>query len=469
MTAAAANAPPLGASAGAEPAASGLSVLEKVGYSLGDTASNFYWKTFEVFILFYYTDVFGLPALQVGTMLFVTRTWDAVLDPLMGMLADRTSTRFGKFRPYLLWGAAPMAVAGVLTFTRPALSGTSLLAYAYVTYTSMMIAYTAINIPYSALLGVMTAKSEERTSASSYRFVAAFFGGLLVQSFTLPLVKALGGADVAAGWQRTMILYGAAAGALFLLSFLSTRERIAPPSGQHANLRRDLQDLLANRPWWVLFALGLCVIVSFWLRGGAGAYYFKYYCHRPDLVGWYFGTGTAASIVGAALTPHLTKRIGKRRAYALLMTLGGLLTLAMYWVPPGSIALIFVLSGATAFILGPNAPIVWAMYADTADYSEWKTGRRNTGLVFAAAVFSMKLGGAVGGWTLGALLDHFGYVPNAEQTPGALHGILLAVSLIPALFGLVAAAVVMAYDLDEAKVAVVERELLARRAVGEGA
>jgi glycoside/pentoside/hexuronide:cation symporter, GPH family len=441
-----------------------LSFREKVGYSLGDAASNFYWKAFEVFILFYYTDVFGLSALDVGTMLLVTRTWDAVADPLMGAVADRTSTRFGKFRPYILWGSAPLAVAGVLTFTRPSLHGGALLAYAYATYTAMMIAYTAINIPYSALLGVLTPLSHERTSASTFRFLAAFGGGLLVQSITLPLVKALGGADPAAGWQRAMIAYGFISCALFALCFLSTRERITPPASQHANLRREIGDLAHNRPWRILFALGLCLIVSFWLRGGAAAYYFKYCCRRPDLVSLFFGVGTVASMAGIALTGRLTRIFGKRRLFALMMAAGGILMLALYVVPPEDTALVFVLGAATAFVLGPNAPVIWSMYADTADYSEWRTGRRATGLVFSAGVFSMKLGGAIGGWALGALLDRSGYVPNAEQTPAALHGIILSVSVVPAAFCFVAAGIVLAYELDERKIATIERDLEERRA-----
>jgi glycoside/pentoside/hexuronide:cation symporter, GPH family len=446
------------------PSVGALSTWEKAGYSLGDAASNFYWKTFEVFILFFYTDVFGLPAMQVGTMLLVSRTWDAVADPLMGAIADRTSTRFGKFRPYLLWGSVPLAITGVLTFSRPALSGGALLAYAYATYTAMMIAYTAVNIPYSALLGVITPSSADRMSASTFRFLAAFGGGLLVQSVTLPLVKVLGGADPAAGWQRAMMLYGVGACALFVLCFLSTRERISPPANQHANFRRDLGDLTSNRPWCILFALGLCVIVSFWLRGGATAYYFKYCCRRPDLVSVYFGAGTVASMAGVALTAPLTRIFGKRNLYAIVMALGGFLTLIMYWVPPENTTLVLVLGTATAFVLGPNAAVIWSMYADAADYSEWRTGRRNTGLVFSAGVLSMKLGGAVGGWALGILLDHFGYVPNAEQTPSAQHGILLAVSVVPALFCFLASGIVAAYELDEGKVATIERELEERRA-----
>jgi GPH family glycoside/pentoside/hexuronide:cation symporter len=383
----------------------------------------------------------------------------------MGVLADRTETRFGKFRPYLLWCALPMAITGVLTFTRPSgMSGAGLLGYAYVTYTSMMIAYTAVNIPYSALLGVMTASSQERTSASSFRFFAAFSGGLLVQSFTPSLVKRLGGPDVAAGWQRTMMIYGVLAAVLFVVSFFSTRERISPPSDQHSDIRRDLGALLRNRPWWVLFGLGMCVIVSFWLRGGAGAYYLTYVCHKPDLIGWYFFSATVASIAGTALTGQVTRLLGKRNAYAMLMVAGSLLTIAIYFVPPENLPLVFALNIAIAFILGPQAPIVWAMYADTADYSEWKTGRRATGLVFAAAVFSMKIGGALGGWALGTLLDRFGYVPNAEQTPAALHGILLAISLVPGVFALLAVGVVLLYDLDDTKVAAIERALAQRRA-----
>ncbi len=450
------------------PPSGALSTWEKAGYSLGDAASNFYWKTFEVFILFFYTDVFGLPARQVGTMLLVSRTWDAVADPLMGAIADRTKSRFGKFRPYLLWGSVPLAVTGVLTFSRPSLEGGALLAYAYVTYTAMMIAYTAVNIPYSALLGVMSPSSTDRMSASTFRFLAAFGGGLLVQSVTLPLVKTLGGANPAAGWQRAMIIYGVIACALFVLCFLSTRERIAPPANQHANLRRDLGDLAGNRPWCVLFALGLCVIVSFWLRGGATAYYFKYCCQRPDLVSWFFGAGTVASMAGVALTAPLTRIFGKRKLYAIVMAVGGVLTLAMYFVPPENTATVFALGTATALAFGPNAAVIWSMYADAADYSEWRTGRRNTGLVFSAGILSMKLGGAVGGWALGILLDHFGYVPNAEQSASARHGILLAVSIVPALFCFLATGIVAAYALDEDKVASIERDLEERRAAARG-
>jgi GPH family glycoside/pentoside/hexuronide:cation symporter len=436
---------------------------EKVGYSLGDTASNFYWKAFEVFALFYYTDVFGLPVAQVGFMFFVTRVWDAVADPVMGAIADRTSTRFGKFRPYLLWFALPLAAAGVLTFTRPALGPTSLLLYAYATYTAMMLAYTAINIPYSALLGVLTPSSRARTSCSSFRFVGAFAGGLLVQTFTLDLVGRLGHGDAAAGWQRTMILYGALACVMFVVAFASTRERVRPPVSHRADLRGELRVLAANRPWRVLLGVGVLVIVSFWMRGGATTYYFKYLCKRDDLVGWFFGAAGVAQIVGAAAAPSLTRLLGKRRLYALVLAVAGILTAAFILVDPHELPLAFSLNIAIALILGPQAPVLWAMFADVADYVEWKTGRRMTGLVFAAAIFSMKIGGALGGWALGQLLDRFGYVPNAEQTASSLQGIRLAMSVVPGVFCLLAAGTVWLYELDETQIALMERALADRR------
>jgi GPH family glycoside/pentoside/hexuronide:cation symporter len=444
-------------------------VWEKIGYSLGDTASNLYWKTFEVFVLFYYTDVFGLPAAKVGVMFFVTRIWDAVADPIMGAVADRTNTRFGKFRPYLLWFAVPMAVTGVLTFTRPALEPGPLLAYAYATYTAMMLAYTAVNIPYSALLGVITPSSRARTSLSSYRFVGAFAGGLLVQTFTLSFVQSLGQGNTAAGWQRVMVAYGVLACAMFVVAFFSTRERVRPAPHQRADLRRDLRELVANRPWRVLCGVGLLVIVSFWLRGGAAAYYFKYYCKREDLVGWFFGAASLAQILGAALTSPLTRVFGKHRLYAVVLAAASILTFAFYFVEAGNLPLIFALNIVIALILGPQAPLLWAMYADAADYSEWKTGRRTTGLVFAAAIFSMKVGGAIGGWLLGGILSQFGYVPNAEQSASAIRGILLAMSFGPGAFGLLAAGIVCIYELDEEKVALIEQELARRRSGGDQA
>jgi GPH family glycoside/pentoside/hexuronide:cation symporter len=443
-----------------------VGVAEKIAYALGDTASNFYWKTFEVFALFYYTDVFGLSAAQVGFMFFVTRVCDAVADPVMGALADRTTTRFGKFRPYLLWLALPMAFTGVLTFTRPPLHGAGLLAYAYATYTAMMLAYTAVNIPYSALLGVLTPSSRARTSCSSFRFVGAFAGGLLVQTFTLSFVHRLGRGDDARGWRDIMLVYGALACAMFVAAFAWTRERVKPPVGHRADLRGELLVLARSRPWRVLLGVGLLVIVSFWLRGGATTYYFKYLCRREDLIGWFFGAASVAQILGAAVASPLTRLLGKRRLYAVVLAVAGALTTVFFVVDPHDLPVVFGLNVLVALILGPQAPVLWAMFADVADHVEWKTGRRMTGLVFAAAIFSMKVGGALGGWALGQMLDRFGYVPNAEQSESSQQGILLAMSVLPGVVCVVAAAVVWSYELDEKEVATVEQALAERRGGG---
>lgn len=441
-----------------------LSFREKAGYALGDTASNLYWKTCEFFLLFFYTDVFGIGAGTVATMFLVTRLWDAINDPLMGIISDRTSTRFGKFRPYLIWLALPLAAAGVLCFTTPDLPDGGKIVYAYITYSLMMMIYTAINIPYSALMGVMTSDVKDRASLSSFRFIGAFTGAILVSSFTLDLVELLGGGSATRGWQLTMVLYGVIAAVLFCLAFLTTRERVAPPVGSRSSVKQELADLFANGPWMVMFFLGLLVIVSFWIRGGTTAYYFKYFVGDTLLTGSFLVSGSVASVIGIAATGHLVRKFGKRRLYMGLMALGALLMVPFYFLGPEQIGLIFFLHIVTSLIMGPNAPLVWAMYADTADYSEWKTGRRSTGLVFSAATFAQKAGGALGGWMTGFLLAGFGYQANMVQSSDSIFGILLLMSFIPAGFCAAAAIVVGFYKLDDRFMERVERDLRTRRA-----
>ena len=440
-----------------------LSWREKTGYALGDAGSNFYWKTFEFFLMFFYTDVFRLPAATTGTMFAVARIVDGICDPIMGILADRTNTRWGKFRPYLLWFAIPNAAAAVLTFTTPDLGGSSKTVYAYVTYTFMMIAYTAINIPYSALMGVMTPSSEDRTSLSSFRFVGAFTAGIVVIFFTKRLVAILG-ATPEQGWQLAMLVWGAIATLMFWGAFLSTRERVRPSADQKTDLRAELRDLAGNGPWMVLFALGVVVMTNFWIRSATTVYYFNYVVRRPNLFEPFALSGTVASVVGIMLTGPLTRRLGgKKRLYTAVMAVGSLLV-ALFWiVPPDQITLVFALNIATGIVMGPQAPLVWAMYADTADYSEWRTGRRATGLIFAAATFSLKLGSAFAGWTTGQLLDRFGYAANQVQTAESLRGIVFLMSIVPGALGLLAAATAVFYPLGDDRMRRVERELETRR------
>ena len=364
-----------------------LYLKEKAGYALGDVASNFYWRIFDIFLIIFYTDVFGLNPAAVGTMMLVTRLVDAFSDPLMGALADRTTTRYGKFRPYLLWGIAPIAAAGVLTFTVPDLDEPGKLMWAYCTYIFMMLAYTFINVPYGALLGVITGNSQQRTTLTSFRFIGAFSGGTLVAYTTPELVAYFGRHNEAMGWQITMALYGGIAALLFALTFFSTKERISPPLGQRTSVRQDIVDLTQNKPWLVLFCLALVIMMTISLRGSTGTFYFKYYAGRPDLIGSFAMAYMLALMTGAAVTPLMTKVLDKKRLLFILMTLVTLLSTVFYWVPKDNIAMMFALQIAIGLCLGPKSPLVFSMYADSADYSEWKTGRRATAMVFSAAAY----------------------------------------------------------------------------------
>jgi GPH family glycoside/pentoside/hexuronide:cation symporter len=445
------------------PLADRISLKEKIGYSFGDAASNFYWKTFEFFLMIFYTDVFGISAAAVGTMLLVTRLADAIADPVMGAIADRTKTRWGHFRPYLLWFALPLAAAGVLTFTTPNLGGGGKLIYAYITYSLLMFLYTAVNIPYTALMGVMTPNSLERTSISSIRFFGAFTAGVFVQYFTLRLVKFFGHGNAALGWQLTMVLYGILAVILLGLCFATTRERVAPPPQQKSDLKRDLGDLLTSRPWLVLVGVLLLILAAFVIKGSASAYYFKYFVKNEDLLGPFLVSNGLAFLAAVSLASYLAKWFGKKRLFMMAIGLGGLVIAGFYLLGPTDIWLMFALQIVSSFVIGFNSPLVFAMFADAADDAEWRTGRRTTGLVFASAIFSTKAGVAIGAWMFGLIFAYFGYVPNVAQTARSLHGIILSMSWIPCVLMLLATALMQLYPLDEALMVKIEADLKARR------
>ena len=444
-----------------------LSLKEKLGYACGDVASNFYWRVFDVFLFIFYTDVFGISAGAVGTMMLVTRLIDAFSDPLMGALADRTETRFGKFRPYLLWGIIPLAAAGVLTFTVPDLNETNKLIWAYLTYIFMMLAYTFINIPYGALLGVITGDSQQRTTLTSFRFIGAFTGGSIVAYLTPELVGYLGQGDEALGWQLTMAIYGAVAALLFFISFSTTKERIKPPVGQNTAISQDIKDLTKNKPWLVLFTLALIIMMTITLRGSTGTFYFKYYVEQESLIGSFSMAYMLSLMCGAAITPLLTKFIDKRSLLLILMGIVTVLSVVFYFVPKDQVALMFALQIAIGLALGPKSPLVFSMYADSADYSEWQTGRRATAMIFSAATFSQKLGGAFAGAMMGWLLASLGYVANQAQTGASEQGIVLLMTLIPAVFAFISMVVIWFYPLTEAKLAQVQRELAERKTASE--
>ena len=440
-----------------------ISLKEKIGYGLGDMGFNFFWANISAFLLVFYTDVFGISAAAAGTMMLVTKIVDAFTDPVMGAIADRTKTKWGKFRPYLLWGGLPMAAAGVLTYTTPGLGEGGKLIWAYGTYTLMMLMYTVLSVPYSALSGVITARSQDRTDLISFRFIAAFTGTTLVNFFTLDMVEYFGGGNEKLGWQITMAIYGVLAALFFVGVFLTTRERVTPPADQKTNPAQDIKDLLNNRPWLVLFTLALVIMITISMRAGASIYYVKYYMEEPDLIKYFLTAYGIALAIGAACTPIMTRFIEKKNLMILLMSLTGVLSILFFFIPSDNITLIFIVHVLIGFVLGPKSPLAFSMYADTADYTEWKTGRRATAMTFSAAIFSQKLGGALASFGIGAILASMGYIANEAQSDASQTGIVLAISIVPGIIALLAAFVMIFYTLDNKLLKQVQEELKERK------
>ena len=448
-----------------------LKFSEKLGYGLGDTASNFYFQVFNIFLLYYYTDVFGLNPAAVGTMFLVTKVVDALSDPAMGVIADRTDTRWGKYRPYLLGMALPYGLLGYAMFASPDLSPQGKLVYAYVTYSLMMLAYTGVNIPYSALMGVISPSSDERVKVSTYRFVCAFGAAWLIGTFVTPLKNILGGGDEAEGFRLTMMLFAVFSIALFWVTFATTKERVrAKPL--KADLKADLVALRRNLPWIALFISGIFSLMQVAVRNGGLLYYFKYYVGDDgspifwifDSTAIFLSLGTLALILGVTLTRPLTQRFEKRRLIIGLTMLSSAISVAFFFVPPSLYWSMVVLNCLGSFIAGPLAPLVFAMNADCADYGEWRSGRRTTALIYSAGGFAAKMGLAVGAGLAGYILDLFGFIANQPQTDTALFGIRLMFTLFPAALSLIGAVAILFYRLDRTTVSGIEADLARRRA-----
>jgi GPH family glycoside/pentoside/hexuronide:cation symporter len=447
-------------------------VFEKLGYGSGDFASNLFWQTFMYFLPIFYTDVFGLPTSIAALLFGITRILDAFTDPLMGMIADRTKSRWGKFRPYLLYVAVPFAVIGILSFTTPGFGPTGKIVYAFVTYNLMMILYTAINIPYSALMGVLSPDTQERTSISSYRFLLAFAAGLFVTAFNNTFVSYFGKGDDALGYKYTIMLYSALTVVLFLFCFLTTRERVAPRKKERNTIGSDLKDLVSNRPWIILLLAGIFTIFYVSIRNGAIAYYFKYYVNTKtfdfnlfgkafsyDFSSAFMVVGTLAGILGISVVKKFADLIGKKQAYMVLMILSTLFTASFFVLKNDQVWGMFILQILASLFMGPTSALVWAMYADVADYSEWKTGRRATGLVFSASTMAQKFGWSLAGVVTMALLSLFGYEANMAQSPESLTGIRALISLIPSLGSALCAVLILFYALDDRFMKKIQKEL----------
>lgn len=438
-----------------------LVLKEKIGYSFGDFASSMFWKLFSMFLMIYYTDVVELSPASVGTMFLLTRLWDGLNDPIMGIIADRTSTSKGKFRPYLLWVAIPFAVMGVLTFSSPDFGPSGKLIYAYVTYTLMMIVYTAINVPYSSLMGVMTSDTKERTSLASFRFIGAYSGGIFMTAtvpYLLDYFKNSGSSD-AQSYQYTVAVYAVIAAVFFIMTYKWTKERVKPLV-QETSIKKDLKDLAKNSQWFIMLGAGIAVLIFNSLRDGSIMYYFKYFVKAQTLpyfgeVAWdklagaYMTVWLVTNLLGVLLAKPISARFGKKNTFMGAMLLAAVFSIVFYWVNPNDIGMIFALNIIIGLSAGIVLPLIWSMYADIADYSEWQTRRRATGLVFSSSSMSQKMGWTLGGAITGWLLAGYGFEANAAQTEESLKGIRLMISIYPGVGALISAGILVIYKLSD--------------------
>lgn len=457
-----------------------LKLKEKIGYGFGDFASSMFWKLFSVYLLFYYTDVFGVAAAAAGTMFLITRIWDTALDPIIGIISDRTNTKWGKFRPYLIWMAIPFALTGILTFSAPDFGITGKLIYAYATYTLMMMIYSAINVPYASLMGVMTSNIKERTTLATFRFVFAFAGSILVLATTEPLVSVFShtssGVNLQKGWQSSMIVYGVIVAVLFYFTFAWTKERVRPPKEQKTSLKADLLNLAKNKPWFILLGAGVSTLIFNSLRDGSAIYYFKYYFRSQEAFQLpvldiainystlYLVLGQAANIIGVVLAKPVSDKIGKKNTFLYAMIIACIFSCVFFLFNENNFFLIFLFQFLISICAGSVFPLLWSMYADIADYSEWQTGRRATGLIFSSSSMSQKLGWTLGGAITGWLLALWGFEANTVQTEEAQTGIRMMLSFIPAIGALLSAAFILFYKLSDSFMLKVSNELVERRA-----
>ena len=464
-----------------------MTLKEKIGYGFGDMSSSMFWKLFSYFLPFFYSNVFGLSLADAGVLMLVTRIWDAVSDPMMGIIADRTKTRWGKYRPYILFFALPFAVCGVLLFTTPENGKT---VWAYVTYILMMTVYTGINVPYGSLLNVMTADSDEKSVLSSYRMFFAYGGSFIALFAWEPLcnmfdksrvaVEGAGGlASIStnpAAWQNAMIVIASCCLVLFLLCFLLTREHVRSEST--VSVGTDLKLLLKNKPWWLLIGAALASNLFNTVRGTTTAYFFADYIVKtvemaPQWAflvsaGIFLSIGEIANMVGVVLAVPMSKHLGKKSTYMLSMAALVGLSILFFFLPAttGGYWAMLAFQLVISVFTGVISPLVWSMYADVADWSELKDGTASTGLIFSSASMAQKFGGAFGGSAVMWMLAAFGYstVAGAVQTETAILGLRILMSWVPAAVAALSILVVWFYPLTKKKMEGVQAELATRRA-----
>ena len=463
------------------------SLKEKVGYGLGDMSSSMFWKIFSYYLPFFYSNIFGLTLCDGALLLLISKLWDAISDPIMGIIADRTSTKWGKYRPYLLWIAVPFAIAGILTFTTPNFSYTGKLIYAYVTYILMMTIYTAINVPYGAMLGVVTNSSKEKTVFSSFRMFFAYAGSFIAIAVFEPLCNFFNKStpkmnsdelliSEQVSWQYTMVVIGIICAFLFFICFLWTKERVVTNTNcDKASVWADIKALCCNGPWWLLLLTAISSLLFNSIRGGTAAYFFQNYVGNNNLL-WsngedevrlttciYLSIGEISNMIGVILAVPISLIIGKKFTYMFAMSLAAIMSILFYYVSGAWIYLI--LQVFISIMAGMTFPLLWSMYADVADYSELKNGRSSIGLIFSSSTMAQKFGGAFGSALILWLLSFYGYntTINIVQNSNALFGLNILMSWIPGLSCIIAIVALLFYPLTENKMKKIDAQLYYRR------
>lgn len=479
-----------------------VSVLEKIGYSLGDLAANLIFQTLMTFLAFFYTDVYKIAPGTASAIIFSGGMIGAFFNPVMGIIADRTSTRWGKFRPWILWTAIPFGIIAILAFRTPNFGESGKVVYALITYILLVVVYSANNLPYASLSGVLTGDMSERNSISSYRFVAVMIAQFVVQGLLLPLVLILGDGDKTKGFENTLMIFAITGVVFFVITFLTTKERIIPKAEQKSSVKDDLGDLVKNKPWIAMLVLTVFIFITLSLKGGMYVYYFQNYLSETELAtflenigfnGFIAGLnglltsmglhgfewpkdaatsgfslfnagGIIMMMIGITLSKTLADRFGKRDVFGTSLFVSALCLVLFYFYAPGSIALVFLTQLAHGFFYGISTPLLWAMIADVADYSEWKNNRRATAIIFSAMIFGLKAGLSIGGALVAGILAAYGYNEQlAVQSPDTINGIKLSLSVFPALTFCVSVACLFFYDINKKREIEIQTALQARR------
>ncbi|MCF2948541.1 MFS transporter [Paraglaciecola aquimarina] len=479
-----------------------LSVTEKIGYSLGDLAANLVFQTLVTFIAFFYTDVYKIPVESATKVIFVCGLIAAFFNPLMGMIADRTQTRWGKFRPWILWTAVPFGVLALLAFSTPNFGPDGKIYYAFVTYLLLLLVYSANNLPYSALSGVITGNMQERNSMSAYRFVAVMVAQFIIQVLLLPLVLIAGDGDKALGFEKVMTFLSIAGVIMFLITFWTTKERVVPKPEQKSTIAEDLKDLFGNKPWIIMLIVTILVFVTLALKGGMYIFYFENYLDASQIalflenIGFnsfinglnnlltgigltefrwpedpatsgfalFNAGGIIFMIIGIGFSKSLADKYGKREVFGGSLFMSTVFISVFYFYPPDAIGIVFTSQVLHGFFYGISTPLLWAMIADVADYSEWKTERRATAIIFSAMIVGLKVGLTLGSSILSSILDYYDYSADlVTQMPDTINGIKLSVSIFASIPFYLAVACLFAYSINKAMEQKIEQDLTARR------